>query len=177
VSIVKFSALRLSIEKNIPLVAFGWSPGQAPIMSSIMKNNPSMVRTMQKAVYAPLHRLAGDEIRPYFLEEEHFAQADHFPYNVHPLAFLNYSEEEIYRSISELGWEAPKDVDPNSSNCVLNSYGNVMHKERFHFHPYAFELAGLVREGFLDRAVALERLQQQEDPSVVERVSKRLGIR
>ena len=38
--LVKFSALRMTIEKNIPFIAFGWSPGQAPIASSIMKNNP-----------------------------------------------------------------------------------------------------------------------------------------
>jgi tRNA(Ile)-lysidine synthase TilS/MesJ len=176
-SIVKFSALRIAVEKKIPLVAFGWSPGQAPITSSIMKNNPSMVRVMQKVVYDPLYKLAGDEIRPYFLEDEQFADPARFPHNVHPLAFLNYSEEEIYRCISSLGWKAPKDVDPNSTNCLLNSFGNVIHKQRFRFHPYAFELAGLVREGYLDREVALERLQKVEDQAVVDWVKDRLGVR
>ena len=176
-SIVKFSALRVAVEKRIPFIAFGWSPGQAPITSSIMRNNPSMVKAMQRAAYDPLYKLAGDEIKPYFLENEHFEDSNRFPYNVHPLAFLNYDEEEIYRSISSLGWKAPGDVDPNSTNCLLNSFGNVVHKERFHFHPYAFELAGLVREGYLDREVALERLQKQEDQAVVDRVKTRLGIR
>ena len=176
-SIVKFSALRIAVEKRIPFIAFGWSPGQAPITSSIMKNNPSMVRAMQKAVYEPLYKLAGDDIRPYFLETEHFTDPTRFPYNVHPLAFLDYSEEVIYRSISSLGWKAPGDVDPNSTNCLLNSFGNVVHKQRFHFHPYAFELAGLVREGYLDRSVALERLQQPEDEPVVAAVRDRLGLR
>ena len=132
---------------------------------------------MQKAVLDPLYKLAGDEIRPYFLEEDHFADASRFPYNVHPLAFLDYNEEEIYRSIASLGWKVPEDVDPNSTNCLLNSLGNAVHKQRFGFHPYAFELAGLVREGYLNREVALERLQRQEDQAVVDRVKDRLGVK
>jgi tRNA(Ile)-lysidine synthase TilS/MesJ len=175
-SILKFSALRIAVEKRIPFIAFGWSPGQAPITSSIMKNNPTMVMAMQKAVYDPLHRLVGDGIRPYFLEKEQFEDPERFPYNVHPLAFLDYSEEKIYRTISSLGWKVPEDVDANSTNCLLNSLGNVVHKQRFRFHPYAFELAGLVREGYLDRKEALERLQKQEEQAVVDRVKGKLGL-
>ena len=62
--IVKFSALRMALEKNIPFIAFGWSPGQAPITSSIMKNNPQMVKMMQKAIFEPLYGLVGDKIKP-----------------------------------------------------------------------------------------------------------------
>ncbi len=175
-SIVKFTALRLAVEKGIPLIAFGWSPGQAPITSSIMKNNPSMVSAMQKAVFDPLHDLVGDDIRPYFLEKDQFADASRFPHNVHPLAFLDYDEEQIYRSISSLGWKPPQDVDPNSTNCLLNALGNAMHRKRFGFNPYAFELAGLVREGYLGRAEALQRLEKQEDPVAVGRVRHRLGL-
>jgi hypothetical protein len=141
-----------------------------------MKNNPSMVKAMQKAVYDPLYKLVGDEIRPYFLEKEHFTDSKCFPYNIHPLAFLEYSEEEIYRNISSMGWKAPVDVDPNSTNCLLNSYAIVVHKERFQFHPYAFELSGLVRQGYLDRDLALKRLQQEEDHAVIDRVKKKLGV-
>jgi tRNA(Ile)-lysidine synthase TilS/MesJ len=175
-SIIKFSALRLAIEKRIPLIAFGWSPGQAPITSSIMKNNPSMVKAMQKAVYEPLYRIGGNLIRPYFLEEEHFSLTEYFPYNVHPLAFLDYNEAEIFGSIESLGWRSPQDVDRNSTNCLLNSFANVVHKQHYHFNPYSFELAGLVREGYLDRETALERLNQEEDPSLVDSIKERLGM-
>ena len=33
--IVKYSALRIALEKDIPFVGYGWSPGQAPITSPI----------------------------------------------------------------------------------------------------------------------------------------------
>jgi tRNA(Ile)-lysidine synthase TilS/MesJ len=175
IGMVKYIALRLSLEKNIPFVAFGWSPGQAPISSSVMKTNPLIAKTMQKTLYDPLYQIVGDDIRPYFLEEKHFSGAYNFPYNVHPLAFLDYSEDEIFRTIAHIGWKAPEDVDANSTNCRLNSFANVIHKQQFGFHPYAFEMANLVREGYLDRAIALEKLNQQENPELVETIRKEIG--
>lgn len=176
IGIVKNSGLRLAVEKSIPFVAFGWSPGQAPITSSIMKNNPGMVKMMQKTIYEPLHRLVGDDIRPYFLEDSHFDGSYDFPYNIHPLAFLEYSEEDIYQEIARLGWEAPTGVDANSTNCLLNSFANAVHKKRFGFHPYAFEMANLVREGYVEREVALEKIDRPEDPSIVALARERLEI-
>jgi tRNA(Ile)-lysidine synthase TilS/MesJ len=174
--IIKYSALRLALEKGIPLVAYGWSPGQAPITSSIMKNNPKMVREMQKTIYEPLFQIAGKGIAPYFLEEKHFDGGYSFPYNVHPMAFLNYDIDDIYKSISRFGWKRPEEVDANSTNCLLNTLGNYVHKKRLGFHPYAFELANLVREGYLERSVALERLSEPDNPEIVADIQQRLGM-
>lgn len=176
IGIVKYSALRFALEKDIPFVAYGWSPGQAPITSSVMKNNPQMVKIMQKTLYDPLYQIVGSEIKPYFLEDKHFSESYRFPYNIHPLAFLDYNEEEIYQNISCLGWKTPEDVDANSTNCLLNSFANVVHKQRLGFHPYAFELANLVREGYIDRIIALRRLNQQEDPHIVAMVKEKLAV-
>ena len=175
-AILKSSALRLALEKDIPFIVYGWSPGQAPITSSIMRNNPDMVRMMQKTLFDPLYRIAGDDIKPYFLEEKHFSGDYRFPYNIHPLAFLGYSEDDICRDILRFGWEAPKDVDANSTNCLLNSFANVVHVDRFGFHPYAFELANLVREGYLDRSSALDKLRRMENPEATALAKERLGI-
>lgn len=175
--IVKFSALRMALEKNIPFIAFGWSPGQAPITSSIMKNNPQMVKMMQKAIFEPLYKLAGNEIKPYFLEEVHFSDSYRFPYNISPLAFLEYDEKKVYQNISQYGWEAPKDTDANSTNCLLNSFAIGVHKKQFSFHPYSFELAKLVREGYMNRDLALEKINKVEDPKTVTLVQNKLGIK
>jgi tRNA(Ile)-lysidine synthase TilS/MesJ len=174
--LVKFSALRMTIEKNIPFIAFGWSPGQAPITSSIMKNNPQMLKMMQEAIFEPLYHIVGDAIKPYFLEEKHFNGSYRFPYNIHPLAFLGYNEEKVYETIYKYGWKAPQDTDANSTNCLLNSYANVVHKKQFHFNPYSLELANLVREGYLTRELALEKINEIEDPKTVAFVQKKLGL-
>ena len=105
---------------------------------------------------------------------EHFEMRDRFPHNVSPLAFLEYDEEEILEKIKAYGWEKPDDTDPNSTNCQLNSLGIDVHRERFGFHPYAFELAGLVRAGYMKRDEAIERLEEDTDARLVKAVRRRL---
>jgi tRNA(Ile)-lysidine synthase TilS/MesJ len=174
--IVKFAVLRTSIEGAIPFTVYGWSPGQAPIEASIFKNNPPMIKSMQRLLLEPMRRAAGADVERYFLTERHFDRSAQFPYSVSPLAFLDYNEDEILETIAGLGWRKPDDTDPNSTNCLLNAFGNKVHRERFAFHPYAFELSGLVREGHLDRAEAIARLETAEDEAIVQRVRDRLGI-
>jgi tRNA(Ile)-lysidine synthase TilS/MesJ len=175
-SLVRFTSLRLAIEKEIPLVIFAMSPGQAPLATSIFKMNPAMLRKMQGAIYQPLHRYLGEAIRPYFLEERHFEKADQFPYSVNPLAFLRYDEKEIYECIQQIGWLPPGDTDANSTNCLLNAFANQVHQEKYGFHPYALEMAGLVRMGMLSREEGLRRLAQPGDAGLIARVKEKLNF-
>jgi hypothetical protein len=175
-AIVKFSSLRLALEKNIPFIIFGWSPGQIPITSSIMKNNPQFVKMTQKNLYEPLYDLVGNDINPYFLEEKYFKFSHNFPYNISPLAFLDYDEEKILKRIKSLGWKVPQDVDVHSTNCLLNSFANIVHKKQYGFDPYVFELSKLVREGHLDRLIALQKLNQFEDPTTLDFVKIKLSL-
>lgn len=175
-AIVKYSTLRIALEKGIPIVAYGWSPGQAPVTSSIVKNNQRIVKMMQKSLYDPLYQIVGNAIIPYFLEDKHFTNSYRFPYYVHPLAFLGYNEKAVYRNVARFGWKPPNDTDANSTNCLLNSFANVVHKERLGFHPYALEMANLVREGYLDRDTALSRLNEPENPRVVAMVREKLAL-
>jgi tRNA(Ile)-lysidine synthase TilS/MesJ len=175
-SLVKFVSLRMTLEKGIPFIGYGWSPGQAPVQSSVMKTSPAFIQATQKAIYEPLYKKIGYGIKAYFLESHHFELSDRFPYNIHPLAFLDYEEKEIYRRIQELGWEPPKDTDPNSTNCLMNAFANQIHQDQFGFHPYAFEIAGLVRMGVLSREEGLKRLNEPADERIVEEVKLRLGI-
>jgi hypothetical protein len=57
-----------------------------------------------------------------------------------------------------VGWKNPKDTDPNSTNCLLNTYANQLHIEKYGYNPYSYELAELVRKGILKRDKALQRL-------------------
>lgn len=175
-AIVKYSSLRIALEKNIPFVAYGWSPGQSPVTSSVIKNNPGIVKMMQKSLYDPMYRVVGSAITPYFLEDKHFGNSYRFPYYVHPLAFLDYSEAAVYKSIARFGWSPPDDTDANSTNCLLNSFASIVHKRRLGFHPYAYELSNLVRGGYLYRRTALARLDQPENPGIVTMVKEKLGI-
>lgn len=172
----KFIALRMAVEKGIPMIAFGWTPGQAAgKVGSLFKVSPEFARLQQIGSYKPLHNLVGNAIDPYFLEEEHFAQVNRFPYNVSPLSWIDYDEEMIKEHIKQYGWEKPLDTDPNSTNCLLNTFANVVHIRQRGFNPYAMELAGLVRKGKMNREEAIIRLETKEDPKVFMHVSKKLG--
>jgi tRNA(Ile)-lysidine synthase TilS/MesJ len=177
ISLIRFMCFKIAIEKEIPIVIFGMSPGQAPIITSVVKTNSEMIRKMQDIILQPLYQQLGDIIKPYFLEESHFKRAGLFPYSINPLAFLNYDEKEILGIVHSLGWKNPEDTDANSTNCLLNSYANWIHKKQFNFHPYAYELARLVREGCLDRKIALEKINNTEDPEIIELVKNKLGIK
>ena len=175
-SLIRFACLKIAIEKNIPFVVFGLSPGQAPVATSVFKTNTAMVRKMQDAILYPLHKHVGDDVNRYFLEERHFEKKDSFPYSINPLAFTVYDEEKIYQRIQEAGWQPPKDTDANSTNCLLNGFANQVHLEKHGFHPYAVEMAELVREGVLTREEAIRRLSEPADWKIVQEVKGKLGL-
>ncbi|MBC8184864.1 hypothetical protein H8E88_27550 [candidate division KSB1 bacterium] len=174
VGLVKFISLKIALEKQIPFITYGWSPGQTPISASIFKNNPTMLKQMQESIQKPLQNIVGKKINNYFLDRNDFENNNNFPYNISPLAFLEYDEATIYKRIKELGWQSPGDTGANSTNCLLNALGNVIHKERYGFHPYASELSKLVREGYLSREIALLKLETPEDPLLVKMVEQKL---
>lgn len=175
--LIRYSFLRLAIEKEIPFIVFGLSPGQAAVNTAVFKNNPMMVKSMQKAIYEPMHKILGDEIKPYFLEEKHFNNTDRFPYNINILAFWKYDEEMMLNKIKEYGWKAPQDTDTNSTNCLLNSFANIVHQEQFGFHPYAFEISTLIREGCMTREQGIEKLSIPPDENVIKYVKQKLEIK
>jgi len=72
--------------------------------------------------------------------------------------------------------DSPEDTDPNSTNCLMNAFANQIHQEQNGFHPYSFEIAGLVRMGVFSREEGLNRLNQPGNPVLIGRVKERLGI-
>ena len=167
IGLVKGIVLRTALEKEIPFVGFGWSPGQAPVQASVMKTNATLMKTTQKAIYEPLYKIAGDSINPYFVTDKQFAQPEQFPYNIHPLAFLDYNEEAIIARNNQLGWEKPDDTDPNSTNCLLNAYANHVHREKYGFHPYVWEIANMVRAGVMSRKEGRAKIEPPENEGMV----------
>ncbi|MDH5202712.1 MAG: hypothetical protein OEW69_05590 [Nitrospirota bacterium] len=165
--IVKSLCLKIAIEMDIPLVGYGWSPGQAPIQSSIMKNNPSLLRMSQQVILNPLREIVGDEIKAYFLHEKHYLNHE-FPYNIHPMAWEFYDEDVILKEIQKIGWIAPTDTDSNSTNCLLNAFANRVHLQKYGFHPYVWEIANMVRRGDMSRENGYTKIYTNQDNKQVE---------
>lgn len=171
---VKAAILKIALDKRIPFIGYGWSPGQAPIRSSVMKMSPSFARAVQQSARESLRDIVGTQADGYFLRDSEFERTDLFPYSIHPLAFETYDEEGVYRRIRQLGWVPPEDTDPNSTNCVMNAFAVYVHKQLYHFHPYAFEVSGLVRAGVMARSEGIRRLDMPDDERTIAEVSRRL---
>ena len=171
IGLVKTAVYREAVLRKIPFICFGWTPGQAPVKSPIIKLDYRMILANQKQLSEPIVKNLGEEYRGYFIEpdwlEEH---ADDVPSLAYPLVFESYNEDMIYNTIHSLGWEKPQDTDVNSTNCLLNSYANYIHMKDYGFNPYCLEIAGLVREGYLSREEGLKKLSKSGEPSVIDAV-------
>ncbi|HDZ24168.1 MAG TPA: hypothetical protein ENH70_06480 [Desulfobacteraceae bacterium] len=174
--LIKSLILKTAIEMGIPLISYGWSPGQIPVQSSVMRFNLSMLKQTQGAMKRCVLKIMGEEALPFLLQKRHLDLFSGNTYNISPLAFLEYDERVILNEIGSLGWESPGDTDANSTNCLLNAFANKAHQERFGFHPYAFEIAGLVRGGYMSRETGLKRLSMPVDSGSLKAVSEKLGL-
>lgn len=176
IGMVKYSAMKTAIEKGIPLIAFGWSPGQAPVTSSIMTLNPTILRAMESVLKNPMESIAGPAVRRFFLEERHY-RTRRLPTFVHPLAFIDYDEKKIMAHIRKLGWRLPAGVEMNATNCLLNPLADESHIKKYGFHPYALEIAAFVRGGYMKRSEGIRHLPYTKDRMLIKKLKKRLGMR
>jgi tRNA(Ile)-lysidine synthase TilS/MesJ len=177
IGIVKSVVLRMALEMDIPLVAFGWSPGQAPIQSAIMKTNPSLIRQNQAVLRNALTKELQEGLSGYFIPDSYYGKfKDKFPHNIHPLAFFDYNEDVIKEEMKGIGWEAPDDTDTNSTNCLLNAFANHCHMERHGYHPYVHEIASMVRQGVMDRPEGIEKIYSGQNQAMINYAREMLGL-
>lgn len=173
-SMIRASAFKLAIEKRIPFVVFGLSPGQAPVSTAVFKTHPAMLEKMQSSLQRTLETQLSFPIARYFLQQDHLQQAQDFPYSINPLVFEEYEEQKIFDLLRDLGWKPPEDTDANSTNCLLNTLANQIHLQQYGFNPYIFELSELIRHGSLARREALERLSSPVKENILEKVEHKL---
>jgi len=119
--------------------------------------------------------MVDNKVDSMFLDQRHYDRG-RLPSFIHPLAFSDYKEADILKSIAEIGWMPPDDTDANSTNCLLNSFGNEVHLRQYGFHPYAFEIAGLVRDGYMSREDGILKLNTPPNPNVLDMVKQKLGV-
>ena len=177
ITIVKSLTLKTALEMAIPLVAFGWSPGQAPLQSAIMKTNPGLIHQNQSVLKKAFPAEIAKETDPFFIPESYYELfKDRFPYNIHPMAFFDYDENRIKIELEKLGWQAPTDTDTNSTNCLLNAFANQCHLDRYGFHPYVLEIANMVRQGVMSREEGLQKIYSEQNRKIVAYGKERLDL-
>ena len=176
IGIVKAAVLKEAVLRKIPFVSFGWTPGQINLKASIIKLDYKMILANQKQIEQPIINRFGPEYSRYFLDNSWLEEnRDSIPSYVYPLVFNQYNEETIFDTIRETGWMKPKDTDMNSTNCLLNSYANMLHSDVYGYNPYSLEIAKLVRGGFMSRCEGLSKIDGPGDKPVIDYVESVLA--
>lgn len=175
IGLVKMLVYREAILRSIPWIAFGWTPGQTPSRRQLVTLDNSQVDRNFSLLRRALYEELGDDAARIVLSSGLLKETnENMPSLFYPFPGRDYDEAEIIGRIEDLGWVRPADTDANSSNCVLNAFGIQEHMHKLGFHPYALELATLVRNGNLTREEALTKVNEPIDNAVVESVRQRL---
>lgn len=171
IGIVKSAVLKEAVLRKIPFVSFGWTPGQINLKASVMKLDYRMILANQKQIEEPIVKKFGTSFSRYFLDEKLLEEnRESIPKYVYPLVFNDYNEEMILDTISAIGWKKPDNTDMNSTNCLLNSYANLLHDNVYGYNPYSLEIANLVRGGFMSRSDGLRKIGDAGEKNVIDYV-------
>ena len=177
ISLVHMNALKISLEKNIPLIISGFTLGQIPANAILYKNNYTFFQESRERHLNKLRKLIGHSVDDYFtIKDSILERCEGFPYNVNLLCLEGPSEEKILSTISKLGWTSPSDVDGCSSNCLLNGFSNFIHDQTFGYNPYELELSHLIRNGKVTREDALSKVEKQFDVNGLKGIMEKLEI-
>ncbi len=142
-------AIKLAIEKNIPLVLAGYSPGQPEperMLYEFSKKLISEIDWTPPALKACTDFDAQELSR--FFNPHNYPQGTQFPRYLAPYHAWQYNQEEIMQKVVELGLvKSKKHASPIFSNYPINwllMYSDLKH---FDYNPYLPEFSSLIREG------------------------------
>jgi hypothetical protein len=167
ISIVNITALKYAHEKEIPFILAGFTLGQIPSNTIYYKNNYDFFRESRKPILDKFKSALGSDVLRYFeISDSILKKSTTSPYNINLLTLEDITENEIVEQILPLGWVKPKDVDDCSTNCMINSFNNHVHKVKHGYSPYELELSHLIRKNLLSREEALDKLYDQPQDQI-----------
>lgn len=146
-------ALRFAMEKSIPLILAGYSPGQ-PDPERMFYEFPR--RAISEVDWTPPElRTSGvlDETGiGLFWNPRRYPPGARFPRFLAPFHAWQYNQEDIMRQVVKLGLVAKrKYANPIYSNDLLNWLLMYSDLKNFGYNPYAPEFSALIREGKANR--------------------------
>ncbi len=146
-------ALRVAVEKQIPLILAGYSPGQPEPERMEYEFSREL---LQNTDWTPPELLESglfdEEELDLFWNPHRYPTETVFPRYLAPFHAWEYSQEETMNAVVRLGlvgkrWHA----SPVHSNCPVNwllMYSDLKH---LGYNPYAPEFSALIREGKASR--------------------------
>jgi hypothetical protein len=146
-------ALALAVEKRIPLVVAGYSPGQPEPDRMEYEFSRSMITAQDWT--PPEVRDSGlftDEELRLFWNPLRYAEGTAFPRYLAPFHAWSYNQADVMKKVVDLGLAVnSRHANPVHSNCPLNWLLMYSDLKNLHYNPYVPEFAKLIREGKASR--------------------------
>ena len=147
------NALRLAVEKKIPLVLAGYSPGQ-PVAERMTYEFPRLA--ISQVDWTPPELVASGEFTAeeldLFWNPATLAPDTAFPRYLAPFHGWRYDQDETMKKVVDLGLiKSTKNASPVFSNYPINWLLMYSDLRNFGFNPYAPEFSALIREGKANR--------------------------
>lgn len=142
-------AIKVAVEKGIPLILAGYSPGQPEPERMLYEFSRELIETVEWT--PPEMKACGefseDELLRFF-DPAHYPAGTRFPRYLAPYHAWSYDQDEIMKEVVRLGLvKSSKHASPIFSNYPINwllMYSDLKH---FGYNPYLPEFAALIREG------------------------------
>jgi len=146
-------ALNLAMEKGIPLVLAGYSPGQPEPDRMVYEFSRELL--CETDWTPPQLRQSGlfttDELARFW-NPLRYRKGTTIPRYIAPFHAWPYDQEENMRKVVELGLVSnTRSANPVHSNCPLNWLLMYSDLQNLGYNPYAPEFAALIREGKASR--------------------------
>ncbi|KGK97740.1 hypothetical protein LI82_08155 [Methanococcoides methylutens] len=177
ISIIKQKLIEQAIIHKAPFIVFAFTSGQAP--NPIIDLKPSFIKWSRDLFEKQLQNIGVEDKDESFLLKSEIIKSidkDATPVILHPMCLWDYNEDKIVEKLIDLGWMPPKINDSNSTNCLLNAFACQNHINKYDIHPYAFDIAGLVRSGDMTREEGLEKLHKELSEPLIEMAAKKLEM-
>lgn len=169
ITLINTQAAKLALKFNIKMIFAGFTAGQVP--KAVVSNQHHFYAESFNNQKEQYKASLGEDYKAFEIEKD-----ERQLYQMSPFLVYEFSEDEVLESIRELGWERPEELDGCTSNCALNAAGNLCHKQKYGYHPYALELSQLIRLGLLSRDEAIKKLNNNGSEENLKKTFSRLGV-
>ncbi len=146
-------ALRVAMEKGIPLVVAGYSPGQPdPERMEYEFSRELLTATDWTPPELRESGLFSEADLALFWNPLKYPKGTRFPRYLAPFHAWQYDQADVMKKVVELGLiSSSKHASPVHSNCPVNWLLMYSDLKNLGYNPYAPEFAALIREGKASR--------------------------
>ena len=160
INLINNHMVKTAVQVGAPVVAGGYIGGQVPRNSAVLDFSLLKLNTANRAQRERYIQALGPQSTRYFSVPNITTQDNIRISIINPMLALSLAEDAIVADLEAFGWRKSLDTGRNSSNCLLNDLGVLLHRTKYGFHPYMFEVAEQVRAGLVSRQEAIEKVEE-----------------